>query len=195
MNREGEGAASPIPTVHGMGSLGEGEFVVRDCKGRILPEYQAWSGMMGRCYSEAKLKVDPSYRGCTVHPDWHNFQNFAKWYTEQENYGKGYDLDKDILVKGNKLYSPETCCLVPKEVNAGVKFRTGFGITTRPEGTFQVRVNVFGKRISLGNFKDKELAKQAYLNHKIEYRKLIAEKYKSEIGARVYLALKNIDEE
>lgn len=187
------GATQTTPTVYGTGYLGEGGYDVRDCGGKLLPEYQAWSGMLGRCYSEAKLKVDPSYKGCSVHPNWHNFQVFAEWYTNQENYGKGYDLDKDILVQGNKVYSSKTCCLVPKEVNSGVKFRTGFGISERPNGDFQVRVNVFGKRVSLGNFKDRELAKKAYLTHKVGYSKMIAEKYKSELSLEVYLALTNIN--
>ena len=180
----------PTPTVYGIGYTGSGEYKVR-INGKLTPEYQAWSGMIGRCYSESKLSADPSYRGCTVHEEWLNFQMFAEWYTNQESYGKGYHLDKDVLKQGNKLYSAETCCLIPSEVNIGVKHLKGFGVTKRPNGDFQVRVNIFGKRVSLGSFKCIEQAREAYLEHKIKYKKLIAEKYKNEISAKVYIALTN----
>ena len=78
-----------------------------------------WKNMMKRCYCNKSLKTSPTYKNCTVCEEWHCFANFEKWF--DENYyeipNERVCLDKDILVKGNKIYSPETCCFVPKRIN------------------------------------------------------------------------------
>ncbi len=74
--------------------------------------------MLERCYSEKRQKIQPTYKDCTVHADWRNYQLFAKWY--YENYpsdGEKYDIDKDILVEGNRVYSPEACMFVTRKEN------------------------------------------------------------------------------
>lgn len=60
-------------------------------------------------------KNKPTYEGCTVCDEWLYFSNFKKWF--DENYIEGFQLDKDIIIRGNKVYSPQTCCFVPKEIN------------------------------------------------------------------------------
>ena len=73
---------------------------------------------MFRCYSEKSRAENPTYVGCTVCREWHNFQNFAKWY--DDNYpsdGHEYHLDKDILIDGNKEYSPVACMFVTRAEN------------------------------------------------------------------------------
>lgn len=84
-----------------------------------LPSYRTWCRMLERCYSADFLKRRPTYRGCTVCEEWQNLYNFNKWY--EENYytipGQRMNLDKDILAKGNKIYSPETCIFVPSDIN------------------------------------------------------------------------------
>jgi hypothetical protein len=102
------------PTVWKVGYLGEGKYISRE-GGKLTVVYLKWSNMLERCYSEEYHKKQPTYIGCSVDERWHNFQVFAKWF--EENYIEGYELDKDILLKGNKIYSPETCCFVPKEIN------------------------------------------------------------------------------
>ena len=80
--------------------------------------YKVWYSMLQRCYKECYINK-PTYKDCTVCDEWLCFENFEKWYNE--NYYEVDDeimnLDKDILVKGNKIYSPETCCFVPKRIN------------------------------------------------------------------------------
>ena len=76
--------------------------------------------MIGRCYSNKIQARRPSYIGCTVCTEWLNFQNFAAWYINNyyEVNGEIVALDKDLLVKKNKLYSPNTCCFLPVSINS-----------------------------------------------------------------------------
>ena len=90
--------------------------------GVLLQSYQTWQGMIKRCYGETDLKRRPTYRNCSVCDEWLYFSNFKKWFDNLENgYIDGYALDKDILVKGNKVYSPDACCFVPNDLNVMVK--------------------------------------------------------------------------
>ncbi|CAL9959044.1 HNH endonuclease [Vibrio phage 219E48-1] len=100
------------PSVFGVGFIGVGEYKV-SVNSKITKAYQCWSDMLKRCYSEEYQLNKPTYIGCSVHPDWHNFQAFAKWYDKNHPIdGSKYELDKDILVEGNKVYGPETCMFV-----------------------------------------------------------------------------------
>jgi len=79
------------------------------------PFYRVWNRMLERCYSEKTIKKHKTYEGCSVHDDWHSFMNFKSWMESQDWQGK--ELDKDLLVDGNKIYSPERCCFVTGIVN------------------------------------------------------------------------------
>jgi hypothetical protein len=103
-------------TVFGVGFIGYGEYSTRDIKA-----YKCWNRMLERCYSERWHKSKPTYIGCKVCEDWHNYQVFAKWYFENHPQDGGdYHLDKDLGCYGmnGKIYSPETCIFVPPEINA-----------------------------------------------------------------------------
>ncbi len=101
-------------SVKGRGYIGEGSYKVHK-NGNTTRISIVWRGIISRGYDDKFKKTHPSYIGCSVASEWHNFQNFAKWY--DENYIEGYELDKDILIKGNKLYSPDTCVFVPPYIN------------------------------------------------------------------------------
>ncbi len=103
-----------FPSVYGLGFIGVGDYKSR-VGGIKTAQYRAWSCMMARCYGESTQKRQPTYKGCTVCEEWHDFQVFSKWF--DENYVDGYQLDKDIKAKGNKIYSPENCCFVSQAVN------------------------------------------------------------------------------
>lgn len=79
------------------------------------PYYKIWHGMLTRCYSEPYLKNKPTYIGCSVHETWLYFMNFRSWMEKQDWEGK--QLDKDLLVRGNRVYGPSTCIFVPQDVN------------------------------------------------------------------------------
>ena len=84
--------------------------------GKQIKVYVVWRDMLERCYSESLQKKFPSYKGCSVCPEWLLLSNFKEWF--DIHYRDGMALDKDILVKGNKVYSPRTCRFVPHHINS-----------------------------------------------------------------------------
>ena len=102
------------PRVCGIGVVGEGKF--SQSKSRKL--YILWQNMLKRCYDLTYQKRQPTYIGCTVVKRWHNFQNFCEDIIRMPNWNKkGFDLDKDLRVLGNKKYGPKYCSFVPREIN------------------------------------------------------------------------------
>lgn len=99
---------------YGVGYLGEGYKPSRGDK-----TMNCWRNMLNRVYNKNYLDLHPTYLGCSVCDEWLNFQNFYIWYNN--NYYEFDDqvmcLDKDILVKGNKIYSPDTVVFVPQFIN------------------------------------------------------------------------------
>lgn len=107
-----------LPIVYGVGYYGDGPHVAR-VNGKDTLKYKCWNRMMERCYSEKSQIKNHTYRGCTVCHEWHNYQVFAEWH--EKNYpkdGEKYELDKDIKLPGNKVYSPQTCSFVTKKENS-----------------------------------------------------------------------------
>lgn len=103
--------------VQGVG-INDANYVVRPTiNGKLVtcPFYGVWKGMLTRCYSSKYHERRPTYLGCSVFQEWLTFSNFRAWMETQDYIGK--ELDKDILFKGNKIYSPQTCVFVPANVN------------------------------------------------------------------------------
>lgn len=178
-------------SVRGVGFFGVGEFVSHK-SGRHTKEYTVWQSMIERCY--AGLDRFAAYADCTVHEDWHNFQNFAKWYTSNEYYGKsGYHLDKDILVSGNRVYSPDTCLLVPSEINQMFEYIN----PTHKGEVLGISFNDYSKKYLahicmgnetkfLGSFKTKDLAHAAYIEFKKLYFRNMAIVHRDSISTHVF---------
>ena len=107
------------PRIYGKGFIGEGKYK-STINGKHTKAYTLWQDMLGRCYNEYNLKRRPTYKDCEVCDEWLNFQNFAEWF--DNNYytidNEAVCLDKDILIKGNKTYSPEACVFVPITINS-----------------------------------------------------------------------------
>lgn len=105
-------------TMYDRGYIGVGKYKSIE-NGKNSKSYTAWANMFQRCYDENYHIKKPTYIGCSVVEEWYNFQVFAKWFEENFNHEvtDRLVLDKDILVRGNKIYSPETCCFVPYEIN------------------------------------------------------------------------------
>ena len=182
------------PSVYNIGYLGVGEY-----SNKSDPKiYEKWKRMIHRCYDEKSLISTPCYKDITVCDEWHNFQNFAKWY--EENYNpktmEGWQLYKDILQDDNKVYSPETCCFVPQEINKlfikSTKDRGNLltGVS-KLASKFIAQMSINGKRAYLGIFNTVDEAFQAYKTAKEQYIKEVAEKWKGKIDKRVYKALIN----
>jgi hypothetical protein len=126
------------------------------------------------------------------------FSNFKQWFDDKSNgYVEGYDIDKDILVKGNKVYSPNTCCFLPPEINKCFirqkksKHNLPIGVAKHSSGHYYARVNINGKLKHLGMFNTPTEAFNAYKIAKEQYIKELAEKYFQEgkITKKVYNAL------
>lgn len=152
--------------------------------------YTQWSAMLGRCYSRYVLSKRQSYSGCTVCKEWYSFSNFFRWF--EANYRKNYCLDKDILIPGNKIYSPETCCFVPNEIN--VLFSYKRKKRELPIGVVYIKhMNKYAARIR-HNGKEKYLCftnniKEAFDVYKETKRLVIqetAERWKNRIDKKVY---------
>ncbi len=90
-------------------------YPVIDGERVMCPIYRTWVNMIQRCHSHKCQSKHPTYKGCTTCKEWRLFSNFRAWMLTQDWQGK--QLDKDILVKGNKIYSAETCCFVTQEEN------------------------------------------------------------------------------
>jgi len=161
-------------------------------------EYAHWSSMLARCFCEEYRNKYPTYEGTMVCDEWLNFTVFAKWCREQPEFLLGHKvfLDKDILNKGNKLYSTETCTFVPHDVNtlftkadaSRGKYPIGVSYcTTRNVITACVRIDKRTKY--LGRFESATDAFYAYKKAKESYIKEIADKFKSVISKECYLAM------
>lgn len=149
----------------------------------VCPFWKVWEKMLKRCYCLKSKARAPTYDGCEVHEDWHLFSNFKRWMEQQDWEGKV--LDKDILLRGNKVYSAETCIFIPKELNnfltdaGGARGRYLIGVSLKSEtGKFQARCsNPFsGKAEHLGYFKDEVSAHKAWLERKLEIADMWAHK-------------------
>ena len=191
------------PSVHGLGCIGQGLHKSKEF-GKNRKVYSAWNNMLKRCYTKNYHIKQPSYKECSVDERWHNFQNFAKWceaqigYSTVESNGLYYQLDKDILVKGNKVYSPETCCFVPSEVNNLIIFSNSARGEYPVGVTFHKRLKKYAANISLGGvqkhlgyFEEVSEAFNSYKIAKERYIKFVAEKYFGKIGENVYQKLIN----
>ena len=79
------------------------------------PYYSTWTCMLQRCYYSKCQEKYPTYKGCSVSEEWLTFSNFKRWMEKQD--WEGLQLDKDLLVEGNKVYSPETCVFISGMLN------------------------------------------------------------------------------
>ena len=104
-----------LPSVCGIGYIGDGDQPAYVNK-IMTKQYLIWRHMLTRCYCKKYQKQQPSYIGCTVAKEWHDFQVFSKWF--DLNYIEGYQIDKDIKYHGNKVYSADTCIFVSPQENS-----------------------------------------------------------------------------
>lgn len=183
--------------LYGIGVVSGGKYKTVDAQGKHTKEYKLWSGMIERCYSPKNNEKQPTYAGCTVSENFKNFQYFAEWCNNQVGFGnKGWQLDKDILVKGNRVYSEDTCCFVPREINVLFTKRQNFrgkypiGVSEYNGKTkFRASVNIDGKTKSLGNFSNVTEAFCWYKSEKEKEIKRKANKFINELSSKVYECL------
>lgn len=180
---------------YGIGFNSKGKHNIRSGSNNTR-EYTVWANMIKRCYSHAQQSIQPTYIGCTVADEWLDFQVFAEWYKNHEYAGLGYELDKDILHRNNKKYSPEMCCLVPSEINSlftGKKSDRGDypqGVCLfKPNGTYRASITIRGRVRHIGYYTTPNEAYQAYKSTKEAHVKVMALEWQDRIAKDVFEAL------
>lgn len=164
--------------VYGVG-INDADYVTRKTiNGKVVLSckfFEVWRGVIRRCYSEESLRNHPTYAGCSVCDEWLTFSNFKAWMETQD--WKGKEIDKDIINKGNKIYSPEFCVFVDSMTNSFI-IDCGSVRGEWPIGvTFHKRNNEFRAQCSdpftkvrgwIGAFKCPNEAHQAWRKRKHE---------------------------
>ena len=150
-----------------------------------------WENLVARCTPGSHTqRLNPAYIGCTN--EFKGFHEFCEWHQSQVGYGH-FEVDKDLLIPGNKVYSARTCLLIPRAINkALITKRSDRGM---PPGVYRSRkryyaqLNLGGTTKRLGTFDSIEEAEQAYLAAKREVLRAWAEEYKDRLDPRAYEAL------
>jgi len=157
----------------GVARIGNGKYRSRN-GGKKIKCYKVWEGMITRCYVESSQHYQRyGGRGVYVCDEWLNYQNFAEWYLNQKNNSKSnFQIDKDLKVIGNKVYSPEACEIVPSRVNS-LLISTNSRRGDLPVGVHALKDKFkascrdeFGSKVHLGTFKTQTEAFSAYKNFK-----------------------------
>ena len=186
------------PSVYSIGILGT-KYPPK-VSGVQTKEYTLWKNMLKRCYSDGSKKQRPTYEGCKVSENFKHYEYFYEWCNKQIGFNnKDWHLDKDLLVKGNKVYSEDTCVFIPNEINSLLTKRTAsrgeylIGVSwseTNKAFIAMVSKNK-GKQEHLGYFKTEIEAFNAYKTAKESFVKEQAEKWKGKIDEMAYKALMN----
>lgn len=178
-------------TLFGVGYIGVGKYKAK-IKGKMTDAYEKWTGIMERCY----LNPDkyPAYYGkCIVCDEWHNFQNFAKWFEENRYYvsDSRLNIDKDILFPKCNIYSPKTCLLIPQRIN--MLFLNKPNNRGLPNGIVKQGKGFLAKykHEPLGVFSSVEKAYEVYASKKEEAIREVLNEYKDVLSKETYDAIYN----
>ena len=188
------------PSVFSIGIVGN-KYQISE-GGILIKEYELWTNMLERCYSDTYKKKYPTYEGCEVSDKFKSYEYFYEWCNKQIGFGnQGWHLDKDLLIKGNKVYSENSCVFIPQEINK-ILIKS-----TASRGEHLIGVNwhktkkAFVARVSknkggsewLGYFNTEIEAFNAYKKAKESFVKEQANKWKDKIDIRAYNALMNYE--
>lgn len=173
-----------LPVICGVGYIGKG--IYSSTKHPVA--YNKWIKMLSRCYENGT--GHKNYLDKSVHQRLHNFQTFAAWAIQQVGYtNKGWQLDKDILYKGNKIYSEKACCFVPASINSLIAKSDNVTGHRNRFGTYYFSVQDADGNSLSESFKSLKEGKDWYKTNKERIIKEVADKYKNQLDSRVYEAL------
>ena len=165
---------------------------------RKTKEYKLWADMLKRSYDEKLHRKQPTYLNCEASSEFLVLSKFHSWCQNQIGFNQpGFELDKDLLQKGNKEYHPNKCVFIPKEINSFLRTVSKsrgdlpIGVCKVKSGGFKARLNNGVGTKYLGTFSTPELAFQAYKVAKEQAIKNMANKWKDQIDPRAYNALIN----
>jgi len=165
--------------------------------GKLIKEYRLWQNMLQRCFYEKYKQNYPTYEGVSCSHEWLSMTKFIEDVSQMRGCGfDGWSLDKDVLQKGNKLYSKDTCCFVPAEVNLLLikcdKARGEYPVGVcfdKATGKFMAYLTINGKQKHLGYFTTPEEAFQVYKLAKEAHIKVVAQQWQHLLDERVFQAL------
>ena len=188
------------PSVYGVGIVGI-RYQTK-INGKHTTEYSVWKNMLRRCYGEKGRQKFQSYNDCTVSENFKKYSYFYEWSNKQvgfnsvDDMGNPFHLDKDLLVKGNKIYSETTCVFLPLEINVALAIRDSknknFHVGVRKGcNKYEAICCINSKSTYLGTFNTEIDAFNAYKQAKENYLKELANKWKGKIDDRAYNALMN----
>jgi hypothetical protein len=177
-----------------VGYFGEGGYKAR-INGKKTKAYVVWGSMLTRCYKDDR---NLTYNNVTVCEEWLNFQNFAKWF--EENYDsetmQNWQLDKDVICKDCKTYSPDTCCFIPQDINflftSSKERDLPKGVSKTKYGYKAINFQTSTKNNSSKTFKTVEEALDFYTNSKKLKLETLLQKYTFK-NKEVYNILKNFN--
>lgn len=176
-------------SIYGVGYIGEG-YITKE-KNVSKKEYNVWKNIIRRCYSGENKKTFVAYKNCKVCDDWHNYSIFAKWYNENlYSCSDELEVDKDILSNNNKIYSKETCVLIPREINRFCQASKKGGSHFLLNNTWVARIHHCENKTHIGTFKNFKDAESEFLKYKNKIYQELIEKYKEELPPDVYTKLK-----
>lgn len=179
-------AVSHRSVVYGVGVVITDDYVCNE------PSYKVWRDMLRRCYTDEI----GGYKGCSVCDEWHIYDNFRDWFMPR--YKNGWELDKDWISPNNRVYSPQTCFVLPKELNLLIVNRKGRQ-NGLPVGVYyDKRSNRFYPILSVnrkniiheGGFDTADEAFEVYSKYKTQHILKSLERYKNELDPLVYETLK-----
>ena len=200
--RKGEVKDPYVPSVYGVGISGT-KYLIR-VNGILTKEYVLWRGMLQRCYYDTSKKRNPTYEGCEVSDNFKSYEYFYEWCNNQIGFSnKKWHLDKDLLIKGNKVYNENSCVFIPNDINLLLTKREALrgehliGVYwDKTNKAFKAQVSKSkGKREHLGLFNTELEAFNAYKTAKEIYIKELANKWEGKIDERAYNALMNYEVE
>lgn len=190
--------------VRGIGIKGD-KYSSWDGK-EILKEYSLWNDMLFRCTQKYRDKF-PTYSGCLVSDNFKSYTFFYEWchrqigFQKKDENNRSWCLDKDLLVKGNKVYSEDTCIFIPNRINTLIvkcdssrgEFPVGVYWDKRLKKFISQCNSGTGRQECLGYFNTPQEAFQAYKTFKESLIKDVANEYKEQLDSRVYEALMNYE--
>lgn len=159
--------------------------------------YQRWNAMLSRAYSTKESSRNSTYVDVEVCEEWRVLSVFKEWF--DKNYIEGYSLDKDLLVPGNRIYSPETCVFLPNDINQAIsnkkKKKSDYPIGVyfqKKKNTYYTSVNKKNGRFVSKTFKTPEEAHYVYAVEKQKWIAELLEEYRSGLCERSIQKLEEI---
>jgi len=170
-----------------------GEYAPTKINKKEVKAYRIWTGIIRRCYSDEIKNTHVAYEGCSVSEEWKNYSNFYTWYTNNfYNCSSEVEVDKDIFINNNKVYSEQTCLIVPGEINKFCQKSKNIGCyPSSSKKRWYARLQHSGEMIHIGVFDDTLEAQLAFLTLKNKIFQDLVDKYRKEVPPELYTKLKS----